>query len=677
MLMYMLVTQQAFAQSTFGARDARGYHSSMSLPQVRPMEQSAPGPSVRQRQMMSTMPQGLHGQGTLYAGGRGLFEGVIYSVDLSDWSKYLMVTPYPDQQVRDLSVSANGRSLYILQDYSLSAINRRDHTIAWRIRLGSFPEDHFQYHRLALGSDGQSLYVLLVRGGRPDDEGYGKIDIRRVDLTGPLPRVQQLHPSYSYSIPNLYSAVQIAAAPDGGILLTGNIAQAGQANRFSLLHIPRTAFLFASRVRPQEFVLDGAPVAITVDRQRNIAYVATDFAVPAPGKPPGHYPLWVDAIDLSRNRVLFRQRVGDAAEMNWHQPAIALNRDGTMLAVYTPSAQFLLYRVLDGGRKLKRLFESAARWGFPPDTATTPCDGRAAFSGDSTWVTFFTTCHGDSNVLIFHVPSKQAFTLTERFPESGPMFEASALTLTTAPASRRALPAFYDGGGVTLGDAPADSGGRTRETFFFNLGDRIALMCDWHGSGTVAPGLFDPASGRWSIADRLPPTTWQTFQFGAAGDQPVCGDWDGDGRQTVGIKRGSTWFLARENKEWDGQAITFQFGQPNDLAVAGDWDGDGIDTVGAVHGNEWSLRFTNRPWSNARVVTLTNTCVAGPDCHPVVGDWDDDGADGIGVVQTSGPASRSHLWQLRNEFVPVGDPQVSFEFGSNAARPLVWRGELD
>ncbi|MCH8922165.1 MAG: heme-binding protein [Planctomycetes bacterium] len=64
---------------------------------------------------------------------------------------------------------------------------------------------------------------------------------------------------------------------------------------------------------------------------------------------------------------------------------------------------------------------------------------------------------------------------------------------------------------------------------------------------------------------------------------PIAGDWDGDGVDTVGLydSASGTFTLADDNTSGTS-AGTFQFGPvgPNVLPVAGDWNGDGTDTVG-------------------------------------------------------------------------------------------------
>jgi len=88
-------------------------------------------------------------------------------------------------------------------------------------------------------------------------------------------------------------------------------------------------------------------------------------------------------------------------------------------------------------------------------------------------------------------------------------------------------------------------------------------------------------------------------QFGQAGDVPVVGDWDGDGRDDLGVVRGDTWILRLTDVDrkprWVGAPVqvtmdravraavlTLRFGQAGDIPVVGDWDRDGRDEPGVV-----------------------------------------------------------------------------------------------
>ena len=50
-----------------------------------------------------------------------------------------------------------------------------------------------------------------------------------------------------------------------------------------------------------------------------------------------------------------------------------------------------------------------------------------------------------------------------------------------------------------------------------------------------------------------------SFSFGTAGDRPVAGDWDLDGRNEIGVYRKGTWLL-RNSVTGGPPSRTFTFG---------------------------------------------------------------------------------------------------------------------
>ena len=62
------------------------------------------------------------------------------------------------------------------------------------------------------------------------------------------------------------------------------------------------------------------------------------------------------------------------------------------------------------------------------------------------------------------------------------------------------------------------------------------------------------------------------FTYGGAGDVPVVGDWNGDGRAGIGVFRPSTreWIL-RQTPSAGGSDLRFQFGAAGDRPVSGTW----------------------------------------------------------------------------------------------------------
>jgi hypothetical protein len=62
--------------------------------------------------------------------------------------------------------------------------------------------------------------------------------------------------------------------------------------------------------------------------------------------------------------------------------------------------------------------------------------------------------------------------------------------------------------------------------------------------------------------------------FGAAGDLPLAGDWDGNGTTTIGLYRPSgNFFFLRNSNSAGFPDITVQYGAPGDSRLCGNWDG--------------------------------------------------------------------------------------------------------
>jgi hypothetical protein len=114
------------------------------------------------------------------------------------------------------------------------------------------------------------------------------------------------------------------------------------------------------------------------------------------------------------------------------------------------------------------------------------------------------------------------------------------------------------------------------------------------------------------------------FFFGDPGDIPLAGDMDGDGCDTISVYRPSEqrFYVINELGENDGGLgaadYSFVFGNPEDQPVVGDWDGDGVDEVG-LHRESTGLFY----WRN----TLTTGIADGeiyfgdPGDRFVAGDW--------------------------------------------------------
>ena len=118
---------------------------------------------------------------------------------------------------------------------------------------------------------------------------------------------------------------------------------------------------------------------------------------------------------------------------------------------------------------------------------------------------------------------------------------------------------------------------------------------------------------------------------------PVSGDWDGDGKDSLGVFRPSngTWHLSNSTTSPSSDAAAgTQWGQAGDYGNCGDWNGDGKDTIGVYRPSTgtWYLSTTNRRLQRkCRVMR-----VGGFDHAPGTGDWNNDGKDDIALYGTNG-----------------------------------------
>ena len=259
---------------------------------------------------------------------------------------------------------------------------------------------------------------------------------------------------------------------------------------------------------------------------------------------------------------------------------------------------------------------------------------------------------------------------------------ATATNLTTGSTSEFALSAQVTGSspdkiGVRrehLWFLDADGNGRWNnpgDTFFgFGIPGDEPVVGDWNGDGVDEVGvrrgsvwyLDCDGNGRWNNSGDT------FFTFGIPGDEPVVGDWNGDGVDEVGIRRGSVWYLDYDgNGRWNNSGDTFfAFGIPGDEPVVGDWNGDGVDEVGVHRGSAWYLDYDgNGRWNHPGDSFLAFGI---PGDEPVVGDWNGDGVDDVGV-------RRGNVWYLdydgNGHWNHPGDS--FFVFGVAGDEPVVGR----
>jgi hypothetical protein len=85
----------------------------------------------------------------------------------------------------------------------------------------------------------------------------------------------------------------------------------------------------------------------------------------------------------------------------------------------------------------------------------------------------------------------------------------------------------------------------------------------------------------------------------------LIGDWNGDGRDTIGIVRSGEWHLRTSLSGGPGE-IVYVYGRvrEGDAPVMGDWTGDRQATPGIARGSEWHLRYEHAGGVADRTITF-------------------------------------------------------------------------
>jgi hypothetical protein len=141
----------------------------------------------------------------------------------------------------------------------------------------------------------------------------------------------------------------------------------------------------------------------------------------------------------------------------------------------------------------------------------------------------------------------------------------------------------------------SDNNGTADIVHSYGTAGDIPVVGDWTGDGKTKIGYFHPSTGTWYL--NLPGAgtfvgcgapgdvtkdACYTGTFGAAGDIPLVGDWNGDGKAQIGYYRPSTnyWYLdSVGDGAWHGcgpdtcydGSLFGAFGLPIDIPVAGSW----------------------------------------------------------------------------------------------------------
>ncbi|MGO1509089.1 MAG: C40 family peptidase [Actinomycetaceae bacterium] len=244
----------------------------------------------------------------------------------------------------------------------------------------------------------------------------------------------------------------------------------------------------------------------------------------------------------------------------------------------------------------------------------------------------------------------------------------TAATLTVLGAAVVSAPPASSSAGGDIGGSGSEfhltnsHSGQTAVTMRFGHPDGNAYVGDFNGNGVDTLAVRRGQEFAVTTSNSASPGH-QSIYYGRDGDEVFVGDWNGDGVDTFAVRRGNQ-FLIRNSVSSGPADQVINYGRAGDEVLVGDWDGNGTDTIAVRRGSQYFLRNTLATGVADTVVGYGRT-----DDHVIVGDWNGDRVDGLGV-------RRDNLYHLRNTLSDGAAEQV-VSYGRSADTVMVgdWNGD--
>ncbi len=206
-------------------------------------------------------------------------------------------------------------------------------------------------------------------------------------------------------------------------------------------------------------------------------------------------------------------------------------------------------------------------------------------------------------------------------------------------------------------------------------GSRLLAVED--ANATAAPpadiAVWRPTNGYWYIMGQT--GSAQSFEaWGAAGDTPMPGDYDGDGKTDIAVYRAGTgywWIYYSSTATYD----SISWGASGDKPVAADFDGDGQTDLGIVRWNATNSIFDWYLYLSGGGTTTLSWGIVGD--IPGAADFDGDGKADVGMYR---PGLDEYWWygssdaQAHGVSLNDGDVVVLSDYdGDGKADPAVFK----
>lgn len=247
-----------------------------------------------------------------------------------------------------------------------------------------------------------------------------------------------------------------------------------------------------------------------------------------------------------------------------------------------------------------------------------------------------------------------------QYTSSGKVDGISGNVDMNAFGNKEYVPDYPEGTGYYVSNSL--KGGAADFSFGYGRAGDEAYAGDWNGDGkdslTLRRGnmFYTKYSLTGGNADCA-------FSYGKNEDLVLPGDWDVDGKDTFAVRRGSTYYI-KNSLEGGIADKSFIYGRSEDQTYVGDWNGDGHDTFVVRRGNVFYFKNSLTGGNADTVITYGRD-----DDQVYVGDWDGDGKDSLAV-------RRGNTFYVKNT-IASGVADEAFSYGKTSDTVLVgdWDGD--